>query len=98
MAIDTSSVTLCNQLDCEDGRGWGGRDPSGGYFYPRFWGFRSSLCESRAGSLMVVSAVQVGEAWVGSGVGRTPRVPKWVPTSGPLFIRHPVCCRAGRSR
>jgi hypothetical protein len=38
MAIDTSSVTLCNQLDCEDGRGLGREGPVRRLFLPPILG------------------------------------------------------------
>lgn len=55
-------------------------------FQPRFWRFMRVFSPAGIGSLTMVRAGQVGEAAVGMGVGRTPRVPERVPTLGPCPV------------
>ena len=64
----------------------GGRDAADDCSNPDLWGFCAMFGPTGIGSLGMVWAGQIGDAGVGMMVGRTPRVPERVPTSGPLSV------------
>jgi hypothetical protein len=89
MASTTSPITLRNHFDCEDERGLGREGSGRRLLLPPILGFRSSVSETRAGSLMMVLAAQVGDARVGSGWGELPGSPKGPHVWPPV---HPSPC------
>jgi len=92
MALRPSRLPIYSHCQQHGTGVWGGRDVAGEGSCPRFGGFMSVHPVWGQGSLVVVWAGQLGEAGRRTGVGRTPRIPRWVPHLDCL-----PCCHAGVS-